>query len=72
MNAPCAPCVTPWRCARRTNAGRVCPPSPRRTGTQGVSNNGGGPMAQATAGEAVSMSFADTIDNDRFGASNGR
>lgn len=36
--------------------------------SKGVSENGGGPMAHAAAGEAVSMSFADTNDNDRYGA----
>lgn len=36
--------------------------------SKGVSENGGGPMAHAAAGEAVSMSFADTNDNDRFGS----
>jgi hypothetical protein len=35
--------------------------------SSGISNNGGGPMASASAGEAVAMSFADTPENDRWG-----
>jgi hypothetical protein len=35
--------------------------------SKGISENGGGPMAHAAAGEAVAMSFADTNDNARYG-----
>jgi hypothetical protein len=35
--------------------------------SKGISENGGGPMAHAAAGQAVAMSFADTNDNARFG-----
>lgn len=38
--------------------------------SNGISENGGGPTAVATAGEAVAMSQADVAENDRYGFGN--
>lgn len=38
--------------------------------SNGISENGGGPTAVAQAGEAVSMSQADTLENERYGFGN--